>query len=110
VREGVLNSVSVGYEPRAKPTAKDKNGFRTIREWELLEISWVAIPADKGSVVLERGYGRAARQADLRALRQAARDGLRLPQRPVYWGDASTWARRMWHYEAARLGMRRPWG
>jgi HK97 family phage prohead protease len=84
VREGILNSCSVGYEPLSPPTAKDRAGFRTIREWELLEISWVSIPADKGSVVIERGYGRAARQADLRALRQAARAELGLPRRPVF--------------------------
>jgi HK97 family phage prohead protease len=111
VREGILNSVSVGYEPLSPPTAKDRDGFRTIRQWELLEISWVSIPADKGSVVIERGYGRAARQADLRALRQAARAELGLPHRPVLRdssdGGAGVWGRRYADYQAARLGMRR---
>jgi HK97 family phage prohead protease len=114
VREGILNSVSVGYEPLSPPTAKDRAGFRTIRQWELLEISWVSIPADKGSTVLERGYGRAARQADLVALRQAARGELGLPRRPVLRdgtdGGAGQWGRRYADFAAARLGMRRPWG
>jgi HK97 family phage prohead protease len=113
VREGILNSVSVGYEPLSPPTAKDRAGFRTIRQWSLLEISWVAIPADLGATVIERDFGRAARQGDLRALRQAARAELGLPRRPVLCdgtdGAAGQWGRRYADFEAARLGMWRTW-
>jgi HK97 family phage prohead protease len=132
VKDGALNSVSVGFEPLTPPGPKDRNGFRTVKDWELLELSFVAIPADRGAVVLERGYDRRRerlgppvphtdlghRLNDLEALaprrlRAVIAAGLRHgvnvcpeevgPLRPAWsGGDPGEWARRMWGWQHAR--------
>jgi HK97 family phage prohead protease len=58
IKDGVISALSVGYEPKSPPGPKDKNGFRTVKDWELLELSFVSIPADPGAVVLERAHWR----------------------------------------------------
>jgi HK97 family phage prohead protease len=56
VKSGIIRSVSVGFEPLdAEPIdpAKPLRGLR-ITKWELLECSFVSIPADPGAVVTAR--------------------------------------------------------
>jgi HK97 family phage prohead protease len=132
VKDGALNSVSVGFEPLTPPGPKDRNGFRTVKDWELLELSFVAIPADRGAVILERGYGRRReklgppvprtdlghRLNDVEALaprrvRAVIAEGLRHgvhlrpeeipPHKPVWGGgDPGEWARACWRYQWQR--------
>lgn len=52
-KAGVLNSVSVGFMPiEVKP---NKAGGVDINEWELLELSLVAVPANPDALVIARG-------------------------------------------------------
>jgi HK97 family phage prohead protease len=132
VKDGALNSVSVGFEPLTPPGPKDKNGVRLVKEWELLELSFVSIPADRGAIVLERAHGRRREhlgpsipRTDLghrlndvealapRSVRAVIAEGLRYgvlvgpdevpPQRPAWsGGDPGEWARRMWRYQWQR--------
>jgi HK97 family phage prohead protease len=60
VKSGVVNSVSIGFEP-GETTRPDRDGTRTIRNCELLEVSFVSLPADTGAVVIERAMGRGRR-------------------------------------------------
>lgn len=51
-KAGVLNTVSIGFQPlEAEPI---KGGGTRITKWELLEISVVAVPALPGAVVIGR--------------------------------------------------------
>lgn len=58
VKSGVLNAVSVGFLPLASEPIRDKSGRQTgvkITDWELTEISIVAVPANAEAVVIARG-------------------------------------------------------
>lgn len=78
-KSGVLSGVSVGFEPiETKPIPG--GGYR-VTKWALLELSIVAVPANPSATILERSYrpgrapvalSRAARAADIAALRAAA--------------------------------------
>jgi HK97 family phage prohead protease len=111
VRSGTLSACSIGFEIDEVEPYDRRTGVRRVTRSRLLETSIVSIGADPGAIVTSRGYNYFARQGDLRALRQAARDGLKLPCRPVLsgssYGEAGLWARKMADYRAARLGMRR---
>jgi HK97 family phage prohead protease len=53
VKSGVVNSVSIGFEP-GEMLRPDRDGVRTVRTCELMEVSFVSLPADMGAVVIER--------------------------------------------------------
>ena len=51
-KAGVMNTVSVGFRPI--DSAPNKDGGYDFKEWELLELSCVAVPCDPGAVVTAR--------------------------------------------------------
>jgi HK97 family phage prohead protease len=59
VKSGVLKGVSIGFDPKeTEPLDKAKpRGGQRITKSELLEISFVSIPADVGAGVTARWYG-----------------------------------------------------
>jgi HK97 family phage prohead protease len=65
IRSGVVNSVSVGFMP-IKSTPLPKGGSKFTR-WELLEVSFVSIPANPSAIITQR-----AMPDDLDALRERA--------------------------------------
>lgn len=58
VKSGVVTSMSVGFDPKdgVPLDPKRPHGGQRITKWELLECSFVAVPADSGAVVTARGY------------------------------------------------------
>jgi HK97 family phage prohead protease len=56
VKAGVVKGISIGFETReAEPIdPKDRRAGLRIKSSELMEISFVSIPADTGAVVVER--------------------------------------------------------
>jgi HK97 family phage prohead protease len=60
-KEGTLDSVSIGFEPREVEPADQKTyprGAKIVTRSELLECSWVSVPADRGAKVVERKHWR----------------------------------------------------
>jgi hypothetical protein len=53
VEGGFLSAMSVGFQPKAEPEI-DKNGNRFFPENELLEVSWVNVPALPSALVASR--------------------------------------------------------
>lgn len=63
-KQGTIDSVSIGFEPLAVEPADQKNyprGAKIVTRCELLECSWVSVPADRGAKVVERIYRRSLR-------------------------------------------------
>jgi HK97 family phage prohead protease len=76
VKSGIIRSVSVGFEPLdAEPInpAKPLRGLR-ITKWELLECSFVSIPADPGAVVTARAVADAELQEETVAASERGAD------------------------------------
>jgi HK97 family phage prohead protease len=122
VKAGVINAVSIGFQPLGQEPVDphDRRAGTRITRAELLELSFVAVPADKGAIVLERSFGpardaaalavrrwvvgressaplsRARRRADLELLSPALRSAAvaRLIPRPPMWngGSLARWA------------------
>ena len=62
VKAGVINAVSIGFQPLDQEPLDphDRRAGTRITRAELLEVSFVSVPADKGAIVLERSFGRRA--------------------------------------------------
>jgi len=61
VKSGILNTVSVSFDPdlkTAKPIDRNKpRDGQIFADWTLLEISFVSVPSDTGAVVTARAHG-----------------------------------------------------
>lgn len=56
-KAGVINTVSIGYEPiEAEPL---KGGGYAIKSWELLELSLVSVPCNPEALVVQRSLAKA---------------------------------------------------
>ena len=115
VKAGVINAVSIGFKPLDQEPVdpRDRRAGTRITRAELLETSFVAVPADQGAIVLERSFGapraaaavrrwvashksgatmsRARRRADLEALSPALRSAAvaKLMPKPPVWNGGS---------------------
>lgn len=60
IKEGFVNAVSVGFRPTSWETFKDEKtgrmGYHFTKQ-ELLEVSWVPVPANANAIVQMRGLG-----------------------------------------------------
>jgi HK97 family phage prohead protease len=116
VKAGVISACSIGFQPTAQEpiNPKDRRAGIRITRSELMECSFVAIPADQGALVLERSFGRrtaaasavrkwaarqhsgpslsrARRHADLEALSPALRSAAiarLMPKEPMWDGGS----------------------
>src|SRR5215472_9897127 len=59
VKAGVINAVSIGSQPLDQEPLdpRDRRAGTKISRSELLECSFVALPADRNAIVLERSFG-----------------------------------------------------
>lgn len=59
VKAGVVKAVSIGFEPiEMEPLdPKKPRGGQRITKWELMEASWVSVPADPNALVTARSIG-----------------------------------------------------
>jgi HK97 family phage prohead protease len=123
VKSGVVSSVSIGFEP-GEMLRPDQDGVRTVRNCELMEVSFVSIPADAGAIVIERsargrvppwyllGAGTgcdlghrllAAQGLQAKAARMAKANAMRFPDAaPAFAGGSIQRARNERDREAAR--------
>ena len=87
MKAGVVSAVSVGFLPKSW-TPLSSGGLR-FKEWELLELSAVSIPANPSALVTAKAFGSTDRARDLaRAARIVAR--ISGSPQPVEEIDAAT--------------------
>jgi hypothetical protein len=107
VKDGIVNSVSIGFEPLT--TTPDRDGLRRVTSCELQEISFVTVPADTAALVTERSFtGRLdapmRRRLGLCGTLRMADSPLHLPPPTVYCRGDSVfpWTRDMHDHLVAR--------
>ena len=77
VEAEILKSVSVGFKPIRSELRKDGSGF-TYLEQDLLELSWVAVPACRDALIVELATSRGAKVDQKRRELNLARSAPRL--------------------------------
>jgi phage head maturation protease len=65
-KSGVIKAVSVGFIPLVREPIRE-GGWR-YKQWELIELSLVSVPANPNALVIERSLGRRGGEPTMREL------------------------------------------
>jgi len=99
VKAGVVNAVSIGFDPlESEPldAKKPRGGHRIIRS-ELMEISFVSVPADREAVVLQREKKDEKPEGEYGDVKYAD-PGYQEDKKPRYPIDTAAHIKAAWNY------------